>query len=207
MQLDTHRVQVTAKQAIETKNPVLAYYASKKLAEHTAWDFMENEKPTFDLTCSSRPVRTPVKSPTQIEKSTAQFVYSLFNGARKTAQEVEGDYFIFSHIDGRDLARAHVKSLTLPAASNQRITLTTDEIFSPQAILNVLNKHFPELKDRVATGNPDQLFSTGFDPTLFTGAKARSVESSIKDVTAQLLEQEKGFSVGDRLPSLMKITY
>jgi hypothetical protein len=88
--------------------------------------------------------------------------------------------------------------------------------FSPQAILNVLNKHFPELKDQVATGNPDQLFSTGFDPTLFTGAEARrifgeawarSVESSVKDVTAQLLEQEKGFSVGDSLPSLMKITY
>jgi nucleoside-diphosphate-sugar epimerase len=126
---------VAAWHVIETKNSVPAYYASKKkFAERAAWDFMENEKPAFDLTrflpvAVLGPVRTPVKSPTQIEKSTAQFVYSLFNGARKTVEEAEGDYFIFSHIDVRDIARAHVQSLTLHPASNQRITLTTDEIF------------------------------------------------------------------------------
>jgi hypothetical protein len=97
----------------------------------------------------------------------------------------------------------------LPAASNQRITMTTDETWSPQAILNVLNKHFPKLKNRLATGieNPSQLFSAGFDPTLFSGAKAKrifgdawamSVETSVKDLVAQLLEQQKGFPIGDQ---------
>jgi len=212
---------VTAEQAVETKNPVLAYYASKKLAELAAWGFIETEKPTFDLTtllptAVLGPVHTPVRSTAQVERSTSQFVYSLFNGNRKTAKAAEADYFIYSHIDVRDVAAAHVQSLTLPAASNQRINLTTDEIFSPQAILNVLNKHFPELKGRLATGDPGQLLSPGLDPTLFDGAKARrifgdewarSVEASVKDLTAQLLEQEKGFLVGEGPPSLMKITY
>ncbi|KAF4634980.1 hypothetical protein G7Y89_g3122 [Cudoniella acicularis] len=212
---------VTVEQAVEAKSPVLGYYATKTLAERAAWDFIEIEKPSFDLTtllpvAVVGPVHTPVKSPAQVEKSAAQFVYSLFNGTRKTAEAAEADYFVFSHIDVRDLARAHVQSLTLPAASNQRINMSTEEIFSPQTILNVLSKHFPELKDRVATGKPDQLFSAGFDPTLFSGAKAkrifgdewaRSVETTVKDLTAQLLGHEKGFSVRARPLALVKATY
>jgi nucleoside-diphosphate-sugar epimerase len=198
---------VTSEQAVEAKNPGLGYLATKALAERAAWDFIETEKPTFDLTtllpvAVLGPVQTPVKSPAQIERFSALLVYSLFNSTRKTAEAAEADHFVFSHIDVRDVARAHVQSLTLPAASNQRISISTEEIFSPQTILNMLNKHFPELKDRVATGKPDQLFSAGLDPTLFTGEKAkrifgnawaRSVETTVKDITAQLLEQEKGF--------------
>jgi len=164
---------------------------------------VKSEKPNFDLTTLLPvivfgPVSTPIKSAAAINPLTSSTVYSFINGVNRST---EVTFNFYSHVDVRDVARAHVLSLALPAASNQRIILSSSDAMTPQAVVNALNRNFPHLKDRIASGNPEQLFPKGVDATLFSGNKAqaifgdgwtfRSLETTVTDVATQLLEEEK----------------
>ena len=146
------------------------------------------------------PCLTPVKGPKDIEQGAFRHVYEFINGTNTTT---EIDFNFYSHVDVRDVARAHVLAMHVPEAGGQRISLSSSDVLSPQTVVNVINKNFPQLKDRVAKGNKDQVYPTGSKPTLFSGDKAhkifgdswefRSLETTITDVVAQILEQEKAF--------------
>lgn len=98
------------------------------------------------------------------------------------------------------MALAHILSLTTPAASNKRIILVSEQI-TPQLVINIIRKHFPELHDRIIEGNPEKILPDGVDPTGWdTGRsfevfgkewKYRSVEESVVDTVKDLLEWEK----------------
>ncbi|TKA66577.1 hypothetical protein B0A49_04407 [Cryomyces minteri] len=197
---------VTVEAAVEAKHPGLAYMASKTIGEKSAWEFMASAKPTYDLTTLLPvivlgPNLNPVPSADKVEQGAATHVYAFFNGTHKTTENVE--YIFYDHIDVRDVALAHVLSMTAPAASNQRIALCSTDPLTPQRVVNILNKNFPELEDRIATGNPEDDYPVGVHPTLWNTQKAhdvfgagwrfRNVEESVVDLTKQLLEQEKKF--------------
>ncbi|KAI9750921.1 MAG: V-ATPase V1 sector subunit E [Chaenotheca gracillima] len=198
---------VTIEDAIASKNVGLAYFASKTFAERAAWDFIEREKPGFDLTMILPvivlgPNLAPVTGPKGIEQGANAHVYKFFNGTYESADVA---FNFYSHVDVRDVARAHVQALTLPSAGNQRISTASSDLLSPQTVVNILNKKFPQLGDRITKGNPDQLLPTGADPTAFSNDKAykvfgdawefRSLETSVTDVVQQILEQEKTWDV------------
>jgi hypothetical protein len=68
-------------------------------------------------------------------------------------------------------------------------------------VINIIRKHFPELKDRIIKGNPNQILPRGVHPTgwdtrqsfeIFGPTwKYRGLEESVVDTVKGLLELEE----------------
>ncbi|OXV05421.1 hypothetical protein Egran_06811 [Elaphomyces granulatus] len=198
---------VTAAQAIEKKDPVLGYNVSKKLAEKAAWDFMHNNETGFDLTAICPdiiigPMIHTMFGPKSVNVTNRFAIYNFIDGTHK---KIDGVTFPFWHyVDVRDVARAHVDSLTNQAASGQRIILVSD-LLTPQLVVNVIRKNFPELRSRVPEGNPSQILPTGIQPTgwdtrvslniLSKGSKSKSwkyidLETCVVDAVKSMIDAD-----------------
>ena len=102
-------------------------------------------------------------------------------------------------MDVRDVAKAHVLAMTAPRASSKRILLVSG-LITPQLVANTIRKHFPELRDRVAEGNPAQIYPNGVNPTGWDVSRShevfgkdwnyRSLEESVVDTVRDLLRHE-----------------
>ena len=78
------------------------------------------------------------------------------------------------------------------------------ELLTPQRVVNVIRKNFPQLKDRVLEGTPDRILPEGVDPRGWNvsktyeifgpGWKFRGLEESVVDTVNNLLELEKGWA-------------
>ena len=105
-----------------------------------------------------------------------------------------------NQVDVRDVARAHVLSLSNPAASNQRILLISD-LITPQLVVNIIRKNFLTLRDRVVEGDPDRILPEGLEPTGWDTSKSfeifgkawsyRSLETSVVDTVQSILKLER----------------
>jgi len=60
---------------------------------------------------------------------------------------------IYGQVDVRNVAPAHIIAMTKPEASGQRI-LQVVSLISPQLIVNIIRKTFPELRSWVMEGTP-----------------------------------------------------
>jgi nucleoside-diphosphate-sugar epimerase len=114
---------ITQEFARTANNEFVAYCSSKKEAELITWEFMKTEKPQFGLTVLLPalifgPPIQPVKDTKHLNFSVDVF-YSLYDGRNETIP----DTIFPSYIDVRDLALAHVKSLTEPAANDKRFLI------------------------------------------------------------------------------------
>jgi nucleoside-diphosphate-sugar epimerase len=114
---------ITQDYAKEANNMFVSYCSSKKEAEQAVWSFMETEKPSFGVTVFLPalifgPPIQPVKDSKHLNFSVDIF-YSLWDGRNETIP----DTMFPSYIDVRDLALAHVKALTVPAANNKRFLI------------------------------------------------------------------------------------
>lgn len=98
------------------QSPALnAYRASKTLAERAAWEFVEANKPSFDLATINPPlILGPIiqqcSGPDSLNTS-AKNVWTLLHGGKPTAG---------CAVDVRDAAKAHVEALLRPDAGGQR---------------------------------------------------------------------------------------
>lgn len=72
----------------------------------------------------------------------------------------------YAQVDVRDVARSHVDALENPAAANQRILLVSG-LITPQLVVNIIRKNFPDLTNRVPEGDPSQILPQGVHPTGF----------------------------------------
>ncbi|KAF7510316.1 hypothetical protein GJ744_006812 [Endocarpon pusillum] len=199
---------ITAARAIESKNPVLGYSASKKLAEEAAWRFVEDKKPVFDLTSINPivitgPMLQPISGPKSVTGTNKSFVYSFMDGEYKQIDSVKFPFY--HHVDVRDVALAHIIALTSPQASGQRILLA-DELITPQLVANIIRRNFPELRDRVPEGDPNRILPDGVNPTGWDPTKSTQIlggedwkytplEVSIVDTVKDLLAREKEWQV------------
>jgi nucleoside-diphosphate-sugar epimerase len=103
-------------------------------------------------------------------------------------------------VDVRDVALAHILSLENPKTANQRILLVAG-LITPQFVTNLIQKHFPQLKDRRAEGNPKQILPKDVQPTGWDTSKSfevfgegwgyRGLEESVVDTVTSILELEK----------------
>lgn len=103
-------------------------------------------------------------------------------------------------MDVRDVALAHILSLTEPKASNQRIILVAG-LITPQLVIDIIRKHFPQLSERIAVGNPSQILPVGVQPTGWDTSRSfeifgkgwgyKGLEESLVDTVISLLEWEK----------------
>jgi hypothetical protein len=103
----------------------------------------------------------------------------------------------------RDVALAHVIALTKPQASGQRILLVSG-LISPQLVVNIIRKHFPELHNRVVKGEPTRILPKGVNPTGWDTSKSTQIlggkewkytplEKSVVDTIKSLLQLEKSW--------------
>lgn len=126
-----------------------AYRASKKLAEKAAWDFVETNKPNFDLATICPPVvfgpvAHHIDSLANINTSNERLV-ALVRGGWKSEIPPEGVYF---WVDVRDVAKAHIQATLLPEASGKRF-FTTAGYFYHRKVVSAVATNFPVLKDKL----------------------------------------------------------
>jgi nucleoside-diphosphate-sugar epimerase len=164
---------------------------------------MTDNKPSFDLTVLNPhvivgPMLQPLAGPENVSSTNVFPIYNFINGVY---DKIEGLTFpAWHHVDARDVAKAHILSMTTPAASNKRIILVSG-LITAQIVINIIRKHFPELRDRVIEGNPEKLMPDGIDPTDWDTSRSREIfgpewkyidaEQSVVDTVRDLLEHEK----------------
>jgi hypothetical protein len=163
----------------------------------------------------------PIDGPKHVNETNSFAVYNFFNGKYKDVENLRFPYYHFvctcsckytlnnrlkvsKKVDVRDVALAHILSLTSPKASNQRIILVSD-LITPQLIVNLIRKHFPQLNNRIEEGDPHQLLPKGVQPTGWDTSKSfeifgagwgyRGLEESLVDTVASLLELEKKWGI------------
>ncbi|KFH46759.1 putative NADPH-dependent methylglyoxal reductase-like protein [Hapsidospora chrysogenum ATCC 11550] len=127
-----------------------AYRVSKTLAEQSAWAFVRDQKPGFDLVTICPPlVLGPLAhhlpSLDAINESNARVV-KLLRGEWKNEIPSQGPVSIW--VDVRDLARAHILAMDKPEFGGKRL-FTTAGYFSNAEIAAVVRDRFPEYNDRL----------------------------------------------------------
>jgi hypothetical protein len=103
------------------------------------------------------------------------------------------------------VARAHILSLTAPAASGQRILIVSG-LITPQLVVNIIDKRFPELRSRLPKGgDPSQILPEGISPTGWNTSRSFKIfgkgwsymglEESLVDAVNSILELENGWKI------------
>lgn len=92
--------KITPEYAIEKKDTVAGYSASKVLAEKAAWDYISKHKPSFELTVLNPviitgPMIQPILGPESINMSNVFPIYNMFNGQMKDIEGVTWDFYHF----------------------------------------------------------------------------------------------------------------
>ncbi|CAE7160408.1 unnamed protein product [Rhizoctonia solani] len=191
------------------KNPVSGYYGSKKLAEKAAWDFVETEKPTFELTTLCPPMvygpaLQEIKSLSHLNSSSTAF-YELFSGKQKELKNAG----VWLWVDVRNIAEAHLAAIENPEAGNERFFICEGR-FSVNYVVDYIWKHYPERAQ--AKGIPKPSPSAAFPETdtyhpdnskskNILGIKYLPAETMIKDTLEQFLTLEKELGVGEGVSS------
>ncbi|GAA5899521.1 hypothetical protein JCM6882_001139 [Rhodosporidiobolus microsporus] len=181
-------------------DPSQAYRASKTLAERAAWDFVEHEKPGFDIATVNPPlIFGPIihqcESKEKLNTSVNNF-YSFLLGSKSAADAQVG---FGSLVDVRDVARIHIDALVTPEAGGERFLVSnTDSSYQPlldlffSAAPPSLLAAFPNAQ----RGNPGQpkpranVIDAGKARKTF-GWEPIPVEKTILDMADSLAEYQK----------------
>lgn len=192
---------LTYEEAAKKETPgTAAYTAAKTLAERAAWDFVEREKPSFDVATICPPmVYGPNTNATanlaKLNTSSAD-IYRLMSPNSKPSDPIPSNA-LWSWVDVRDVAEAHLKAYQLPEASGQRFFIVRGN-FSYQQIADILREKVPEIKDRVPLGKPGsglggvELYGVDNSKSQkVLGLKYHNLEDTIVDSARGFLELEK----------------
>jgi nucleoside-diphosphate-sugar epimerase len=122
-----------------------AYRGSKTFAEKAAWEFVEKEKPNFQISTLNPPlVFGPIvnylNSLDAVNTSNQRF-RDMIQGKMKEGLAPTGT-FIWT--DVRDLAEAHVKAIEVPEAAGKRFFITAGH-FSNKDLADTIIEAFPDL--------------------------------------------------------------
>jgi len=130
-------------------NPTFGYRASKTFAEKAAWEFVEKEKPNFDIATINPPmVFGPVKpyiSSLDSMNTSNQRILNIIQGGWKSGLGPTGTYI---WVDVRDVAEAHVAAMEKPEAGGNRFFIVQGH-FSNQQLADIISKEFPDLSDKL----------------------------------------------------------
>ncbi|RAL11647.1 SDR family oxidoreductase [Aspergillus homomorphus CBS 101889] len=133
----------------EAMDPAQTYRASKTFAEKAAWEFVEKEKPNFDLVTINPPLVlgpvVPYLNSLDAINTSNQRLASLAQGKFRAGLPPTGT---FLWVDVHDVALAHVRAIEVPEAGGQRF-FTTAGLFSNKNLLDVVRESFPELEDKL----------------------------------------------------------
>lgn len=186
---------ITPDAARAANHPYISYCSSKKEAELAVWEFIKTKKPAFTVTVFLPalifgPPIQPVKDAKSLNFSAGTF-YSLFSG-ENAGKPVPGTMFP-SYVDVRDLADAHIRALTTPAAANKRY-LIGGSTYSNTAAVKVLADHFPELKSKLPVGDEENVIVASIEAgegNEVLEMSFKTFEETVVDMTNKILEIEK----------------
>ncbi|KAI1141700.1 NAD(P)-binding protein [Hypoxylon sp. FL0543] len=133
---------------------VVAYCASKALAERAMWDWTAAHAADagFALTTICPPwVFGPYAHALESTRGISESV-GLLDGI------IDGEdipaFDFGGYADSREVAAAHVRALEVPAAAGRRFVVGQD--FRYQAAVDAAREALPELRDRLPLGNPGE---------------------------------------------------
>ncbi|OWB82922.1 catalytic activity protein [[Candida] boidinii] len=157
-------------------NPLVGYIYSKIVAEKTAWDFIKNEKPNFQLTAFLPPV---VIGPQVFE----ELVKDKFEGSNgstfgfidtKEGEEFTSAFPVFLSIHVRDISQALLKPFSTDNLDGKRI-FTAESAHNSQDIIDKVHNFFPYVNGKMTVGKPG------------SGSALYKYDTSVSD---KLLEQK-----------------
>ncbi|CAG8979483.1 hypothetical protein HYALB_00012083 [Hymenoscyphus albidus] len=184
---------LTIDDAIKAQHPYISYCVAKAESEKAIWKFVDEEKPNFLVTVLLPglifgPPLQLVTSLKRINYSNDVF-YGLFNGSNEV---ISGTSFP-SYIDVRDLAIAHIKSLTTPAVANQRL-IVGGKKYSSQFAVDAL-KTVKELEGRLPSDGDEVEREVNFGDVeewnVKLGLMPRSEVETFGDAARRILELEE----------------
>ncbi|KAG7662824.1 uncharacterized protein J8A68_003679 [[Candida] subhashii] len=132
------------------ESPQAAYFYSKAVSEKEAWSFVDKQRThfkrvtvlpayTFGPQCFDVDVSDNLGDSTEI-------LHSIFDLKKNyTIPQIKGLF-----VDARDVALAHVLALEKEEAIGKRLLLASEE-FTGEAIVGILNQHYPALQFPEAT--------------------------------------------------------
>ncbi|KAJ5666962.1 hypothetical protein N7462_011371 [Penicillium macrosclerotiorum] len=181
---------VTWQEAMDHSN---VYRASKTFAEKAAWDFVEKEKPNFDIATINPPlVFGPIvhylNSLDAINTSN-QRMRNLIQGQMKEKIAPTGT---FLYVDVRDVALAHVRAIEVPEAGGQRFFVTAG-FFSNKDIVDIVRETHPELDSKLPPNDspsdfPSDIYEIDNSKSKeVLGIKYRSFKETVSDTISSLL--------------------
>ncbi|OQU95924.1 hypothetical protein CLAIMM_02079 [Cladophialophora immunda] len=130
-------------------NAANAYRASKTLAERAAWDFVDREKPNFDIATINPPlVLGPVTHGiTSLDgvNTSNERILGMTEG--KYRHSLPPSLGVYLWADVRDVALAHVRAAEVPEAGGRRFLVAADTYLTNADIARVIKESFPHLAD------------------------------------------------------------
>lgn len=169
----------------------------QKLAEKAAWDFVESEKPAFDVVTMNPPfVFGPIAHhlPSLDSLNTSNLrIRDIVQGKMRDGVPPTG---LFLFTDVRDLALAHVRAIEVPEAGGKRFLITAG-YFTNKDLVDAVRERHPEISERLPTDPVDDLPKDvyGFDNSRVKdvlGIKFRTIQESIGDTASSLIELGAG---------------
>ncbi|KAJ5172596.1 hypothetical protein N7492_005189 [Penicillium capsulatum] len=160
---------ITWQEAMDHSN---VYRASKTFAEKAAWDFIEKEKPNFDIATINPPlVFGPIvhylNSLDAINTSNAR-MRDIIQGRMKDKISPTGTYL---WVDVRDVALAHVRAIEVPEAGGKRFFVVAG-YFSNKDIVEIVRDVQPDLGPKL----PSKDSESDFPKAIFEIDNSRSKE-------------------------------
>ncbi|TID30961.1 hypothetical protein CANINC_000444 [Pichia inconspicua] len=136
-------------------NDFTAYVASKTYAERAARDFVKEHNVNFTLATVNPPY---VLGPQLFDFSVGpvlntsnQLITDVLKIDKNSTKPEVGTESLA--VDVRDVAAFHILPFENEKAANERFFIVGDPVVA-QTLLNIINKNFPELKGKVAVGDP-----------------------------------------------------
>ncbi|KAK3353950.1 hypothetical protein B0T25DRAFT_545712 [Lasiosphaeria hispida] len=178
-------------------NPQHTYRASKKFAEKAAWDYVTTSKPNFDLatinnTYTFGPVPRSLADASNLNTSNRR-IFDLVKGNMREAIQPTAPVFTF--VDVRDVALAHVRAMTVPEAGGKRFYVVGG-FFSNPKLAGIIRANFPTLDGRLPVEGADDFPADHWE---FDNSRSKEVlgieytglEKSVVDTVESILRFEE----------------
>lgn len=170
------------------------------MAEKTAWELIETQKPQFDLVTIHPPmVYGPVPSflnGLDSLNTSNHRIRAMIQGETKNTGLPPTAVYLFT--DVRDVALAHVRALEVPQAGGQRYFVVGGH-YSNKMIADTIRRSYPQLAERLPAvedtedDTPPNVY--GYDNRKsreVLGLTYGSIEECVKDTVASMLALEAG---------------
>ncbi|REC61521.1 aldehyde reductase [Chryseobacterium pennae] len=124
---------------------VFPYQRSKTISEKAAWEFIQSEGESMELSVvNPTTVMGPVLS-TDYAHS-IQIIRQMMNGEMKGCPKL-----ITGYVDVRDVANLHFRALTMPEANGQRFIAVAGEALSMLDVAKILRRNLGDVAHKVPT--------------------------------------------------------